>query len=332
MTVYDLESVDPDALNTSHAQVVALVGRDKVVLDIGCSTGYLGKALAQQGCTVDGVEIDPEAAEMARRHLRSVVLTDLNRDDLVAAIGDERYDTIVMADVLEHLVDPRTVLSAAVNLLADGGEIVISVPNVSHGSLRLALLQGRWEYRPTGLLDRTHLRFFTRESILELVREAGLGVVELRSTVNDPLATEVEIDETRLPFGLVDWVRTQPGSFDYQYVLRARPGAGENALEVLPAAVIPEMDEARRREVELRDLDTSQLERIELWRKVLTLRDHVVGTEAELGHSRVELDQMRAERDEAQRVYNEMRVSASWRLGQIIVAPLSGIRRRWRGR
>ena len=176
MTVYDLESIDPEALNTSHAQVAVLVGNDKTVLDVGCSTGYLARVLISQGCTVDGVEIELEAAEIARRHLRNVFVVDLDRDDLAAEVGETRYDSIVMADVLEHLVDPGRALSAAASLLAEGGEIVISVPNVAHGALRLALLQGRWDYRETGLLDRTHLRFFNRESIVELIRGAGLTV------------------------------------------------------------------------------------------------------------------------------------------------------------
>ena len=332
MTVYDLESIDPEALNTSHAQVAVLVGHDKTVLDIGCSTGYLGKLLVTQGCIVDGVEIDPEAAELARKHLRGVVLVDLDRDDLVTAIGDTRYDCIVIADVLEHLVDPGRTLRAAVSLLAETGEIVISVPNVAHGALRLALLQGRWDYRETGLLDRTHLRFFNRDSILALIRDAGLSVAELRATVTDPLSTEVEIDETRLPLGLVDWVRTQPWSFDYQYILRTRRGSGSEELEAVPARVIPEMEEGRRRERGLRGTDTTQLERIELWRKVLTLRDYAVGAEAELGNSRAELDRLTAERDEARRAANGMRASASWRIGHLVVGPAKRIRQRWRDR
>ena len=332
VTVYDLESVDPEALNTSHAQVAVLVGNDKTVLDVGCSTGYLAKVLISQGCTVDGVEIDPEAAEIAGRHLRKVFVVDLDRDDLANEVGKNRYDCIVMADVLEHLVEPGRALRAAVSLLAEGGEVVISVPNVAHGALRLALLQGRWDYRETGLLDRTHLRFFNRESIVELVHGAGLMVEEIRATVNDPLTTEVEIDENRLPFGLVDWVRTQPWSFDYQYVLRARREGADGDETVVPATVLPEMVDARRRERMLGEADTSELERIELWRKVLTLRDYVIGAEAELGNSRTEIGRLSAERDEWRQAATEMRASASYRLGRLVVGPAKKVRQRWRDR
>ena len=332
MTVYDLESIDPEALNTSHAQVAVLVGNDKTVLDVGCSTGYLARVLISQGCTVDGVEIELEAAEIARRHLRNVFVVDLDRDDLAAEVGETRYDSIVMADVLEHLVDPGRALSAAASLLAEGGEIVISVPNVAHGALRLALLQGRWDYRETGLLDRTHLRFFNRESIVELIRGAGLTVEEIRATINDPLSTEIKIDENRLPFGLVDWVRTQPWSFDYQYVLRTRLGGADEDPEVIPATEVPEMAESRRRERELRETDMSELERIELWRKVLTLRDYVIGAEAELGNSRAEIDRLTKDRNQWRQAANEMRASASYRLGHLVVGPAKRIRQRWRDR
>jgi 2-polyprenyl-3-methyl-5-hydroxy-6-metoxy-1,4-benzoquinol methylase len=166
VTVYDMESIDPEAANTSHALVLELVGRDRRVLDVGCSTGYLGKVLADRGCVVDGVEIDAEAADLAREHLHTVTEIDLDRDDLAQALAGAQYDCIVMADVLEHLTRPEAVLESAISLLAPGGEVVISVPNVTHGSLRLALMQGRWDYRDTGLLDRTHIRFFTRDSIL----------------------------------------------------------------------------------------------------------------------------------------------------------------------
>ena len=332
MTVYDLESIDPEAINTSHTQVAELVGRDKTVLDVGCSTGDLGRFLGTQGCTVDGVEVDEEAAQMASKILRRVAVVDLDREDLVAAMDGARYDCIVFADVLEHLMDPATVLRSAISLLAPDGAIVISVPNVAHGALRLALLQGRWDYRTTGLLDNTHVRFFTRDSILDLVRGAGLAVAEIRATINDPLRTEVEVDVSALPPGLVEWVRMQPRSFDYQYILRATLGGPGEPPVVVPVTVLPEMEESQRHAQILQSSDLAQLERLDLYRKVLTLRDHVVGTEAELGHSRTEFDRMQGERDLALSAAHEMRMSASWRLGHMLVAPLSGVRRLWRGR
>ena len=103
---------------------------------------------------------------------------------------------MVLADVLEHLREPARALRDATDLLREGGRLVLSVPNVAHGALRLALLQGRWSYTETGLLDRTHLHFFTRTSLFELVEGAGLAVDQLRATVADPLGVEVDSTPT----------------------------------------------------------------------------------------------------------------------------------------
>ena len=244
--MYDLESIDPEEINTSHTQVAELVGRDKTVLDVGCSTGDLGRFLGTQGCTVDGVELDEEAAQMASKILRRVAVVDLDREDLVAAMDGARYDCIVFADVLEHLMDPATVLRSAISLLAPDGAIVISVPNVAHGALRLALLQGRWDYRATGLLDNTHVRFSlaTRSSTW-----SGVRVWPLRRSVRPsttPCAPRSRWNVSTLPPGLVEWVRMQPRSFDYQYILRAtRGGPGEPPV-VVPVTDLPEMEESQR--------------------------------------------------------------------------------------
>lgn len=335
MTVYDLESIDPDAANTSHALVLELVGRDRRVLDVGCSTGYLGTALAARGCVVDGVEKDPEAVQLAREHLHAVIEIDLDNEDLAQALPGRQYDCIVLADVLEHLASPRAVLESAISLLAPDGEVVISVPNVTHGSLRLALLQGRWDYRDTGLLDRTHIRFFTRESILDLVRESGLAVTELRSTVVDPLSSEVALDRGSLPPVLVVWVRAQADSFNYQFVIRARPGGQEGEIPpVDPAAHLPEMDEPRDAEVIFRDLDEVRNELTELRRRILTLRDHAIGAEASIGVAQAEVEaakeQVRLADGHMHRALTELaavRRSQTWRIGAILMSPVGVTRR-----
>jgi 2-polyprenyl-3-methyl-5-hydroxy-6-metoxy-1,4-benzoquinol methylase len=328
VTVYDLESIDPDAANTSHALVFGLVGRDHRVLDVGCSTGYLGKALASRGCVVDGVEKDPEAAQLAREHLQTVTEVDLDREDLAQAVPGRQYDRIVFADVLEHLLNPGAVLESAISLLAPDGEVVISVPNVTHGSLRLALLQGRWDYRDTGLLDRTHIRFFTRGSILDLVRESGLAVTELHTTVVDPLSSEVELDQGSLPKALVDWVRAQAESFNYQYVIRARPGVQEGeAPPVDPAAHLPEMDAVPDAEAIFRDLDDFRKELAGLRRNILTLRDHAIGAEASIGAARADVEVVRAELRRALAELAAVKVSRTWRAGKVVLSPVGVVRR-----
>ncbi|MDQ0426491.1 MULTISPECIES: class I SAM-dependent methyltransferase [Cellulomonas] len=229
MSQYDT-TLDLSVSNTSHAQVVSLVPAGSDVLDVGCATGYLAEALNQRGCTVSGVEYDAEAAEKARPHLDHLVVGDLNTMDVDAALGGRTFDVLVLADVLEHVLDPVDVLRRLLPLLRPGGSVVMSIPNVAHGSLRLALLQGRWQYTDVGLLDRTHIRFFTRRSVLELLADTGLAAAELRTTTRDPLTADVEIDADALPEGVVDWVRAQEDAMTFQFVLRAVRDDAEASL------------------------------------------------------------------------------------------------------
>jgi 2-polyprenyl-3-methyl-5-hydroxy-6-metoxy-1,4-benzoquinol methylase len=213
--------VDRADANTSHAIMLDLVGGQKSVLDVGCSSGYLARLMRDSGCTVSGVELDPVAAEAARPVLDRLVVGDLAELDLAAELDGARFDAILLGDILEHLVDPPALLRQVVGLLNPGGSVVISVPNITHGSIRLALLQGRWRYTETGLLDSTHLRFWTRASLAQMLREAGLVVAEERDAIQDVHTTEVQFDQDTLPPGIIDWVRHQPDALVYQYVLRA---------------------------------------------------------------------------------------------------------------
>ncbi|HEY3548192.1 MAG TPA: class I SAM-dependent methyltransferase [Propionicimonas sp.] len=242
MPKYDT-TVDTTRSNTSHGVMLDLVGGHKDVLDVGCATGYLGEVLTARGCVVTGIELDGEAAEIARTKLARVVVGDIVTLDLDATFGQERFDAVVLGDVIEHVIDPASLLARLAKLLVPGGSLVISTPNVAHGSLRLALLQGRWRYRDLGLLDRTHVRFFTRESLEALIREAGLVAVDVRATLRDALDTEVEIDVAHLPAGAVDWVRAQPDADVYQFVLRAVRDDGA----AFPSVLAAERDELRRR-------------------------------------------------------------------------------------
>ncbi len=222
---YDLEVSLGDP-NTSHAQVVDLVGTGRRVLDVGCSTGYLARVLRDRGNRVSGVEIDAEAARAAEPVLEQLVVGDLESAELLGRFEPGSFDVVVFADVLEHLRDPVRVLRDALPLLAPGGSVVVSLPNVAHAAVRLALLEGRFEYRPLGLLDDTHLRFFTRRSVEELLAAAGLRAIDMRRTTADVFATEIPLAPDHFPGELVERVRATPDSDTYQFVFRAVPATG----------------------------------------------------------------------------------------------------------
>jgi len=209
--------------NNSHALTVELVGRDKRVLEVGTSTGYVSKVLVANGCRVVGIEIDPEAARGAEEFCERVIVGDVESLDLGEELGDETFDVVLLGDVLEHLKDPRKALERMKPFVEPGGYVVASLPNVAHGSVRLALMQGRFRYNPLGLLDDTHLRFFTRESVEKLFRDAGFSVSELERTRVGVFDTEIEVDREAVPEEALRAVLADPEAETYQFVLRAYP-------------------------------------------------------------------------------------------------------------
>jgi 2-polyprenyl-3-methyl-5-hydroxy-6-metoxy-1,4-benzoquinol methylase len=151
------------------------------VLDLGCSTGALGAELKRQtGATVVGVELDTGYAEQARSRLDRVVVSDVESFLRGEPPPEAPFDCVVAADVLEHLVDPWLALRQAAKLVRPGGTVVISVPNVLHwrGLARLVWTR-RWPRDEAGPFDRTHLRWFSGEDAVDLLRQAGVRPVRV---------------------------------------------------------------------------------------------------------------------------------------------------------
>lgn len=234
-SVYD-HAVDPEAANNSHAMMLRMVGRDCRVLEFGCATGGMTRALRAQGCTVVGVEIDAEAAEGARRFAEAVQVCDLDRERISERLPGERFDVILFGDVLEHLRDPQLSLGDAMQLLAADGRVVISVPNMAHGDVRLALLEGQVPYADLGLLDRTHRHWFTRDNLLALLKASGLSVVDWQRTVKKITESEVPYNRAAVPRGLLRWLGQQPEATTYQFVVMARRGPWPEGAKLADAS------------------------------------------------------------------------------------------------
>ena len=164
-----------DYVNPAVLQMID--GTPRRVLDLGCASGSLGAAIKERhpGAQVVGVEAGRAAAERAATRLDRVIHRRLEALDLGAEGFDPgTFDTVIAADVLEHLVDPWRVLVSLKPFLASGAQVVASIPNVRNlWLLSRALAEGRWEYTERGLLDVTHLRFFTLEEMRRLFEETG---------------------------------------------------------------------------------------------------------------------------------------------------------------
>ena len=156
------------------------------VLDVGCAAGALGAAYKQAhpASRWTGIEIDDEAAAVARKALDHVLVGDV--EGLAEQPPGAPFDALVYADTLEHFRDPAATLARHLRWLRPGGVVCASIPNIQHWSAILSLLAGRWDYRDEGLFDRTHLRFFTLKTIVEFFRGAGCPVERMEPLIPRP--------------------------------------------------------------------------------------------------------------------------------------------------
>src|SRR5213082_3256022 len=153
---------------SSHSVILDWLGdgRGRRLLDVGAADGLLSRLLTERGWKVTGLEADPAAAAAGAAHCERMIVADL--DAGIPPLEGE-FDAIVCADVLEHLRDSAGALATLRRALARDGQVVIWMPNVAHLWMRLSLLAGRFEYAERGILDRTHLRFYTRRTLMALV-------------------------------------------------------------------------------------------------------------------------------------------------------------------
>jgi 2-polyprenyl-3-methyl-5-hydroxy-6-metoxy-1,4-benzoquinol methylase len=209
---------------SSHAAVLEMIpsGRPLKVLDLGCSSGYLAEAVSGGGHHVTGVDVLEVPG--VRDRVDQFVLADLSQGLPSDRLADD-YDLIIAADVIEHLPRPLQSLQQALGLLRPGGQLLLSVPNFGHWYPRARVTFGAFGYDRRGILDDTHLRFFTRRTLRRTVTRAGFDILEERST-GLPLGVVSHASGGRLrALRAVDrfLVRTRPQLFGYQYVLRLTP-------------------------------------------------------------------------------------------------------------
>jgi methionine biosynthesis protein MetW len=191
------------------------IGRRRRVLEIGCSTGYISKLLVERECDVTGLEVDPEAAERARKYCGNVIVTDLNHAEWLRNLSGEAFDVVLFADVLEHLVDPLRVLRESARVLNPNAAVVISLPNIVHWVARASIATGQFNYVSTGTFDHTHLRFFTVKTARELIRSAGYSITRFHPAIGGRLS-----GHTRALWQAL--ARFAPGLFAYQLLFEAK--------------------------------------------------------------------------------------------------------------
>ncbi len=184
MPKYDLESVfDPAQAHPddAHSILMRLIPPGSHVLELGCATGYLSGYMKRTlGCRITGLEYDAESVAIARTRCSEAYVVDLDRDDaLRQAQASAPYDVLLAAAVLEHLKYPERLLTDARSLLKPNARVIVSLPNIAHWGVRLRLLLGRFDYSDYGIMDRTHLHFYTARTGRALLEEQGYSVEQL---------------------------------------------------------------------------------------------------------------------------------------------------------
>jgi 2-polyprenyl-3-methyl-5-hydroxy-6-metoxy-1,4-benzoquinol methylase len=177
--LYDRDHLDNfEDLNNEHRKVIGWVGQNKKVLEFACHTGYVSKWLQKNGCTVTGAEIYEPALEKAKPYLHRAILGDVEKAEVWNEIAKESYDVVLLMHILEHLVSPETILKKVQTVLNPGGKIIVCLPNVSNWNERWAMFRGDFDYTDTGVMDRTHLKFYNYFTAQKLLIDNGYSIEE----------------------------------------------------------------------------------------------------------------------------------------------------------
>lgn len=174
-----LEYILKDEANPLNRIVAELPNKDAKILDIGAGSGIVGALIkkCKKDVVIDGIEPDANARLYAEKFYRNYYEGFV--EEFFPVIEEERYDYIILADVLEHLASPDKILKKIFNIISDHTKIFISLPNVTHGAVRLALANGDFNYVDSGILERTHLRFFSPSKAMELLEGCGFCIEQV---------------------------------------------------------------------------------------------------------------------------------------------------------
>ena len=164
-----------------NSYICKYVINNKKILDIGCNTGSLGeKLIKEKNCIVYGIDCSKKAIEIAKRRLNKAIVFDLETYKL--PFKNEKFDIIIFGDVLEHSRYPEEIMREYAKLLNKRGLVIASIPNVANIEIRFKLLFGNWNYEEEGILDKTHLRFFTNKTIVRMFKESGYKILKIDSS------------------------------------------------------------------------------------------------------------------------------------------------------
>jgi len=221
MSNYDIE-LDMNTRN-SLSLIINRIAKNSTVLEFGPANGRMTKHLKETlGCTVYAVELDKDAAKDAAEFCEDILVGDIESFKWLKKYQDIEFDYIIFADVLEHLYNPEMVLTKAKTLLKDEGSILMSLPNIAHNAIIMDLINDKFTYRKTGLLDNTHIRFFTKNTLEELITSSGLQIAFETASYAEPSNTEFKNNYSDLDSSTALLLSGREFGEAYQFIFEAK--------------------------------------------------------------------------------------------------------------
>lgn len=205
--------------NNNLSILLSRVKKESVILEFGPANGRTTKYLKEQlACKVYCVELDEKAAKELVQYSEKVLVENIEEYHWKSEFDGIAFDHIIFADVLEHLYDPKKILLESKKFLKDDGSILVSLPNIAHNSIIMQLMQNEFNYKPTGLLDNTHIRFFTKNSFDLLIEECDLFRIFEKGVFASPKNSEFKNDYNDLPKEVGEYLKTLPWGELYHLV------------------------------------------------------------------------------------------------------------------
>lgn len=220
--IYDITS-DP---NTAFRKIFSLLSENLDILEVGCASGVQTRYYRDTlNCRVTGIEINADAAEDARPFCENILVGGVDEIDLEQALGDKRFDAILFSDVLEHIRNPTDALKRVRPFLKKDGAVIASIPNITHAAICWEIAHGRFDYQQLGLLDDTHIRFFSRKKVAQTFSEAGFKITDWDRVVRTPYDTEFKVFSSAYEDqAFLEWIaRNNADSETYQFIVKAVP-------------------------------------------------------------------------------------------------------------
>ena len=240
--------IDPNG-GSAAAVLARMVEPGQRVLELGTGPGTVTRILHDKGCKVTGVEMDPDTLATCAPFCERTLLANLEDPLWWEPLGNEKFEVVICADVLEHLRDPRPLLEKLPSFLNEGGCALMSLPNASHLTIVASLLGGRFPYQKNGLLDNTHLKFYGREDLDALLRECGFLWQRWHTVQVDPAQAELKQYWNNLEESDREFLKARVADgMVYQHVVRAFPVSTMGHLNKLQKDLM-ELEESHRAEV-----------------------------------------------------------------------------------